>query len=83
MYEDLDVNSYRLCTRSFHDDIISLQKLCLNIIGDAFRKRLLTILMCLNLKWLYKFIYDSRMMFIYLLSWGEVLALNVQNISRL
>ena len=35
-------------------------------IGDSFRRRVITIITCLTLKCLYRYIHDIRMIFIYL-----------------
>ena len=51
----------------FHEKFISFTTgFALIIIGYTLRKRVLTILTFLTLKWLYKCIYDSRIIFIYL-----------------
>ena len=49
----------------FHENVILFKTGCALIrIGDTLRVNILTILMCLTLKLLYKYIYYIRMIFI-------------------
>ena len=61
-----DIYSYLLCNVNFfYEKVIFFTTGCvLIIVGDKFRIRVLTIRMCLIIKWLFKYICDIYMMFI-------------------